>query len=227
LSDTRHAALHALGNVDRQTLRIITLERLREAISIGELPPGTHLAEIDLSEALSVSRGTLREALRALQHEGLVQSDTRGRLTVRVVDATQVRDIFAVRAALESLAFETICAMPDRSEIIATLSEHLELMESPLLSFSERLEADLNFHAAMCRFSGNETLYTTWLSARGIARSTMTAAGSGSALTNMARSRHSPIIELLEAGDAAGGRVFLHTHMAEAAERIASTMTEA
>ncbi len=47
------------------------LTALRRAITTGQLTPGTHLVETELSDALQISRGTLREAMRQLQQEGL------------------------------------------------------------------------------------------------------------------------------------------------------------
>ena len=219
------SALSAIGNVDRQTLRELTLARVREAIASGQLPPGTHLAEIELSEALSVSRGTLREALRHLQQEGLLQADSRGRLTVRVVTPEEVHDIFGVRAALEALAFEEICGREDRAAVVAELRALLAPLADPAVPLPAKLEADLLFHSALCRLSGNTTLYGAWLSVSGLARATITAAGSVNALTNMAHDRHAPIVELLDQGDVEAGRLFLREHMTEAADRILAEMT--
>src|SRR6188472_3084899 len=95
------SSLSSLGSISTQTRRELILERLRSAISSGELASGTHLAETELSEALGVSRGTLREALRHLQQEGLLTSDSRGRLSVRVVTVKEVGEIFSVRCAIE------------------------------------------------------------------------------------------------------------------------------
>ena len=69
------SSLSALGSIELQTRRELIHARLREAISSGSLAPGTHLAEVELSDTLGVSRGTLREALRQLQQEGLLTSD--------------------------------------------------------------------------------------------------------------------------------------------------------
>ena len=78
-----------------------------------ELTPGTHLVERELSEALQISRGTLREAMRQLQQEELISAGARGRLSVRHLDAKEIKDIFDVRAALESLAASTLAARQD------------------------------------------------------------------------------------------------------------------
>ncbi|WP_337061956.1 GntR family transcriptional regulator [Kineococcus sp. G2] len=218
--------LRALGSIEMQTRRELIHARLREAISSGELAPGTHLAEVELSEALGVSRGTLREALRQLQQEGLLTADARGRLSVRVVSEREVEEIFAVRHALESLALELICARADRAAAVARVRQELETLRDAEGDFTAQLDADLAFHERLCELSGNTTLLHSWRAVSGLARAAITAAGSETAVLNMAYERHAPIADLLEAGDAAGGREFLRTHMRDAATRIERRMRE-
>ncbi|WP_432565702.1 GntR family transcriptional regulator [Kineococcus sp. SYSU DK003] len=217
--------LSALGAVDRTTRREQILVKLRDAVSTGALAPGTHLAEIELSESLGVSRGTLREALRHLQQEGLLVSDTRGRLNVRVLTEREVREVFAVRSALEALACEVVCAREDRADVVRALRRQLELMADET-SLPEMVNRDLEFHAMLCRASGNETLLQSWLHVSGLARAVITAAGVDAALANMAAQRHAPVVDLLERGDAEGVRRFLRSHMAEAAEQIVTRLGE-
>ena len=76
----------------------------------------------------------------------------------------------------------------------------------------------------MCELSGNATLLQTWRAVSGLARAAITAAGAETALHNMAYERHRPIVELIEAGDVAGGATFLAQHMDEAARRIIDQM---
>ncbi|MCI2237366.1 GntR family transcriptional regulator [Paenibacillus sp. TRM 82003] len=218
--------LRALGSIELQTRRELIHARLREAISSGELTPGTHLAEVELSEALGVSRGTLREALRQLQQEGLLTADARGRLSVRVVTEREVEEIFAVRHALESLALELICAREDRAPAVARVRQELETLRDAEGDFTAQLDADLAFHERLCELSGNTTLLHSWRSVSGLARAAVTAAGAETAALNMAYERHAPIADLLEAGDAVGGREFLRTHMRDAATRIEQRMHE-
>ncbi len=87
----------------------------------ADCTPGTHLVETELSEALQISRGTLREAMRQLQQEGLISAGARGRLSVRHLDTKEIRDIFDVRAALESLAARELASRPDRADAVAEL----------------------------------------------------------------------------------------------------------
>ena len=226
VSPAAKSSLRALGSIELQTRRELIHARLREAISAGDLAPGTHLAEVDLSEALGVSRGTLREALRQLQQEGLLVPDARGRLSVRVVSEREVEEIFAVRHALESLALELICEREDRAAVVAQVRSQLEGLREAEGDFTAQLDADLAFHERVCELSGNATLLHSWRSVSGLARAAITAAGPQTALHNMAYQRHAPIADYLQAGDAAGGREFLRTHMHDAARRIEQQMRQ-
>ena len=96
----------AMVGLQRNTLRMQAIEALRRAITTGELAPGSHVSEIEMSTRLQISRGTLREAMRTLQLEGLLTEGSRGRLLVRRMDDEELRDLFRVRAALEALAVQ-------------------------------------------------------------------------------------------------------------------------
>ena len=102
----------SLGGLSKTSLREQALDQLRNAVTSGELAPGTRLIETELSAALGISRGTLREALRQLQQEGLVEAGERGRLTVRTLSDAEILDMFAVRAALEGLAAAIVAGLP-------------------------------------------------------------------------------------------------------------------
>ena len=90
-----------LSNLDRSTLRERALEAVRSAITSGQYKPGDHLSEVALAGHLGVSRGTVREALRHLQQEGLVTAGNRNMLRVSTISPKDVRELFRVRAALE------------------------------------------------------------------------------------------------------------------------------
>ncbi|SEB62685.1 DNA-binding transcriptional regulator, GntR family [Paramicrobacterium humi] len=207
------AQFSSLGAIERLTRRELILDRLRSAVTTGELAQGTHLAETELSASLGVSRGTLREALRALEEEGLLTKDARGRLSVRIVTPAEVRDIFDVRFALESLACESVCARDDLDHVVVTLRGALQrLEESERGPIADQVAADLAFHEAICRASDNHILVESWRRVSGLARASITAAGRDTAIANMAASRHAPILDAIASGDASKAREVLREH---------------
>src|SRR6266496_5730578 len=77
---------------------------LRECILDGRLPPGTKLSQVALAEQLGVSRTPLREVLRMLQEEGLVEIEPNQRTRVAGLDPQELDDLYASRIVLETLA---------------------------------------------------------------------------------------------------------------------------
>ena len=214
-----------VGRATRLTLRESVTDRLRGSVVDGTLPAGTHLAEVELSESLGVSRATLREAMRQLQQEGLLVQDQRGRVFVRELSAQDVRDIFEVRTGLEQVAVRKLCAMPDRAPVVAQLRAKLERLRHRV-NLADDVQADLAFHDTICRLAGNPTLHRAWSDISGLIRITMISAGPGPARENMAYDRHRPIVDLIEAGDAEQARRFLDAHMATAADLLVERMPQ-
>jgi len=91
---------------------------LRDAMSSGALPPGTRLVEKDLCQDLGVSRTALREALRELEAEGLLERGTRG-VMVAGVTVEEARNVYAVRAALEGLVAEQFAKHAEEADFQA------------------------------------------------------------------------------------------------------------
>ncbi|HEX9086702.1 MAG TPA: GntR family transcriptional regulator [Arthrobacter sp.] len=210
-----------LLGLEKKSLREQALSALRIAITSGELEPGRHLVETELSDMLQISRGTLREALRQLEQEGLLSAGPRGRLSVRHLDAKEIRDIFAVRAALESLAARTLCELPDRAQVTASLRTAIEAMAAAAkASLEERIESDLEFHRTMCRLTGNETLLHSWESLEGSIRMSIMYAGVERAVSNMSVDRHYDIVAAIESGDASLARQTILEHMDGAAANL-------
>jgi DNA-binding GntR family transcriptional regulator len=101
--------------------------RVREAILEGEIAPGAVMSQVALADDLGVSRTPLREALRMLQSEGLVDAQANRRVTVRPISATDVEELVVMRVALET---EAIRLSVDRlqPEDIAALEGRLAEM---------------------------------------------------------------------------------------------------
>ena len=216
-------SVEPLASLDRSTLRERALEALRAAITSGQYRPGDHLGEVELGKHLGVSRGTVREALRHLQQEGLVTAGNRGMLRVNSVSPKEVRELFQVRAALEGLAVGEIIASPQRDAAVATLREALSRLDGSDGDFAAKLEADLDFHLLMCRLSGNSMLVDAWRYLEGRIRVTIMNYESDKRPTMMSRARHAPIVDAIESGDVPAAVDVIEQHMAAAAAQYAPT----
>lgn len=212
----------SLTGLTKTNLREQALASLRTAITSGQITPGTQMVETDLSEQLGISRGTLREAMRQLQQEGLLVAQSRGRLFVRRLGPKEIRDIFAVRAALEALAVAVLAAEADRTELVAELRASLAGMSRAVEvhDLEQRIESDLAFHRALCRLSGNESLLHTWEGIEGSIRMSIMYAGRDRAVANMDVPRHDAIVDAIELGNPAAAATALEQHMRWAAENL-------
>jgi DNA-binding GntR family transcriptional regulator len=209
-----------LASLDRSTLRERALNALRAAITSGQYRPGDHLGEVELAGHLGVSRGTVREALRHLQQEGLVVPSARGMLRVRSHTATEIKELFQVRAALEGLAVRLLIASPKRDAAVAALRRALSDLDDAHRDFIAHVDADLAFHLLLCELSGNSMLTTAWQQLAGRIRVTIMARGEGES-TLLSGGYHAPIVDAIEAGDLAKAVEVLQEHMDRAAEQLA------
>jgi DNA-binding GntR family transcriptional regulator len=218
-----------LVNLDRSTLRERALEALRSAITSGQYRPGDHLGEVELATNLGISRGTVREALRHLQQEGLVTASNRNMLRVSTISPRDVRELFRVRAALEGLALSEIIASPQRKKAVRALREALSRLADTddAGDFTTRLEADLGFHLLLCELSGNAVLVEAWRYLEGRIRVTIMNCESVDTPSMMARTRHTPIVDAIERGDVEAARSVIEHHMAAAAQQYAPSDDDA
>lgn len=213
--------MSALVGLDRTNLRELAVDSLRRAITSGEIAPGTHMVETDLSERLGISRGTLREAMRQLQQEGLLESGARGRLSVRNLDAREIEDIFLVRGALEALAARLIISAGTIADAKPVLQAAIERMrEAEGGSVTAWIEADLDFHRALVSVPGNATLVHQWQQLEGSIRMSIMYAGLDRATANMDTDRHSDMVDAIATGDEEHAVHVIRSHMMQAAATL-------
>lgn len=110
------------------TLREMALERLRNAIIAGLFSPGQRLVERALCDQLGVSRSVIREVLRHLETEGLVETAPKQGPIVALIDWHQARQIYDVRIALETTAVADCARNADvtTKEKLKTVLEDLD-----------------------------------------------------------------------------------------------------
>ncbi|AYC39825.1 GntR family transcriptional regulator [Streptomyces griseorubiginosus] len=214
-------APETLSSLDRSTLRERALHALRTAILAGQYRPGDHLGEVELAGRLGISRGTVREALRHLQQEGLLVPAARGMLQVHRLSPTEVRELYEVRAALEGLAVAGVIASAGREQAVEELRQALIRLDRAAGDFAAQVEADLAFHLLLCELSGNSMLVRTWRHLEGPIRVTVMSVGDERRRLPMSAARHEPIVDAVERGDEAGALEVLRSHMALAAAQLA------
>jgi DNA-binding GntR family transcriptional regulator len=105
---------------ETKTLRELTLDKLRDAIVQGYFQPGARLVERTLCDELGVSRTIVREVLRHLETEGLVEVIARQGPAVAQLNPAQVSEIYELRGLLEANAARA-CAERSTPEVVAQL----------------------------------------------------------------------------------------------------------
>lgn len=146
--------------VDSQPLvREHALDMLRNAISHGLYPPGMRLVERDLCEVLGVSRTTVREALRQLQVENLIEIGKRRNITVAVVTAKDAEDIYLTREMLETMAVKRFVARGDENAVKKLVRIHKDLRKLPGKGSVRQLALMAGeLYAAIFRGSGSKVI---------------------------------------------------------------------
>lgn len=159
LAPQRAPAAVAAASVEPRLLTAEVLERLRDLIVRGELAPGTRLNERLLCERLGTSRTPLREALKGLASEGLVelQPNRGARVTPLTVD--RVREIFQVMGALEALAGELACANATDADIAEIRALHYQMVAHHARGeLAEYFRFNQAIHLRIVEAGGNATL---------------------------------------------------------------------
>ncbi len=161
----------ALPSLETNTLGESAAELLRQRILSGALKPGSRLVEAEIARQLGISRGPVREALATLRGEGLAREEPRRGAYVTALSALDIREIYQVRAALESGAARLVILRRDE-EARACIRAALDRLQRAAATDdrSEFVEADLALHEELCRVSGNERLFQAWLNQVGILR---------------------------------------------------------
>lgn len=203
-----------------EPLRERTLRSLRDAILANHLKPGQRLVERDLCEQAGVSRSSIREALRYLESEGLVESHGPKGMFVSVLNHKQALEIYEIRAALEAEAAKHFAARA-RDEDIKLLRQAFERAEKMSLVDVEGYSQEIDrFFEILFNGAGNSIATTLMHSLRArinlLRTSTIRAAPKERLVASMAQMRL--ILEALERRDGEGASVACRAFVARSAE---------
>ena len=144
---------------DYKPLREVIFNTLREAIIVGELKPGERLMEVQLADKMGVSRTPVREAIRKLELEGLVEMLPRKGAHVADLSVKDIMDVLEVRATLDGLA-----SMLSASRITDDELKDLKHVQAQFVNYVEKdnlqgsIKKDVEFHDIIYRSSRNDKL---------------------------------------------------------------------
>ena len=186
----------------RAPLHVQVAERLRVLIDSGELAPGTRLNEIELCNTMGVSRTPLREAIRSLATEGLIELQPNRGAIVSIVSQEDVTEILPIMASLEGLGGRLAAMHMDQSKIAQVRKIHDQMISHYKNNeVAEYFETNRLIHELITEGSGNQTLVDTInsLSAK-VRRARFTAQMTKESWAK-AVSEHEEMIAALEAQD--------------------------
>jgi GntR family transcriptional regulator, gluconate operon transcriptional repressor len=221
---------------DRAVLRPIELprslsedaaDRIREQIILGGFRQGEHLKEASIAEQLNVSRGPVREAFKILRAEGLLAEEPHRGTFVVSLTATDVRDIYQLRSALEELAVREVCRRKDPAALARLRSLIGDLRKAATTGNAAAVaRADVLFHEGLCAQSGNARVHEVFLryvpTLRGLLRLDEQIMPS---MDEVVR-QHQPIVDAIEAGDEELAARLAREHCLEAGRLLVALMPE-
>lgn len=206
-------------------LRQQVLENLREAIAVGRLVGGSRLVERDLCEMTGVSRTLIREALRQLESEGLVDVIPNKGPIVAKITQRQAREVFQLRAELEGLASELFAEHASDAQMKALQEAFARLREAYASGHAmAMLAAKARFYDCLVDGAGNETLGTVLRQLH--ARATVLRATSLSQRGRTAESEReiAELVKAIRRRDGAAARKASVLHVTKAAQAALQMM---
>ena len=181
---------------------------IRELLITGELRPGEQLRQRDLAQRFSVSQTPVREAMRRLESEGLLNCDTHRGFTVVEPDLGRVEENFRIRAALESLGASLAARKIDPAGLrrLRELNEQMRVLADDDPGYAE---LNRDFHFTVYEYAHSPLLLSLmrllWSSLHGGPRVSRTHAESAR--------QHDEILAALTEGDASAASARTYQHI--------------
>jgi len=214
--------------IPRPVLHQEVAVRLRQRIVEGHLAPGAKLNERELAESLHVSRTPLREAIKMLAAEGLVELLPNRGAVVAQMSENDVAETFEVIAGLEGQSGELAAQRITDAELAEIRALHYEMLAAHTrrdLPTYYRINAQI--HARINAAARNRVLTQTWSTVNARLQALRFRSNFDEAKWQRAVKEHDRMVELLAARDSAGLRALLVTHLLHKRDAVLELMREA
>lgn len=217
----------------RSPLADLAVRQLREQVMSGQWPVGTRLpTETELAGTLGVGRSTVREAVRALAHAGLLETRQGSGTFVRSLTPdtdwearlrrAAVLEVYEVREALEVQAARLAAGRRTGSDMTA-LRDSLAARDRAreIASGEDFVEADLAFHRTVISAAHNRLLADMFDSFAAVLRDALVAVITDRDLGDVRVARtHARLVAAIEAGDAGAAELATRDHIGPSAEAL-------
>ncbi|MBS0123806.1 GntR family transcriptional regulator [Thetidibacter halocola] len=190
-------------------------ERLCDEIRSGALRPGARLLETEIADRLQISRTPVREAIRRLESEGLVDHQPRTGAVVRTLDYPEIMELYEMRAVLEGTAARLAARAASPVELEELKSINTEMAEATGDS-KALVRLNRQFHARMMDAARNRFLLK---SAETVEKTLLILGPSSMESPERAREaveEHAAVLAALEARDGAAAEQAMRRHMERA-----------
>jgi DNA-binding GntR family transcriptional regulator len=190
--------------------------QVRDRILSGELQPGAVIQQRELASRIGISTTPLREALRRLKSEGLVELDAHRDARISPLRAEEARDLLELRKSLDPLAAGLAAQRRTNADIQAIRAAHAGLEPLPTQPAIGQLVAHRNFHAAIYRASHNdlliEALEGLWDKADRYRRLALQT-DRGQAARDQKADEHRMLVDFIAAGDSDAAANMMRAHI--------------
>ncbi|MFN8164242.1 MAG: GntR family transcriptional regulator [Solirubrobacterales bacterium] len=206
--------------INRRVTSDYVADALREAINSGALADGEELNQVAIAEQFGVSRVPVREAMRELQAEGLIEAATHRRAVVRAISLERLTETFEVRALLEGFLIERAIERIDSARV-----KRLRALEEKMIKTKDHaawLKLNAKFHQSLLEAAESVTAMemVEQLRTRGERYTKMWSRGMGIERVQEAGEEHRRILDAVEKGDAKAARRETEAHVLHTRDRL-------
>ncbi|MEZ6044492.1 MAG: GntR family transcriptional regulator [Planctomycetaceae bacterium] len=212
-------------SIHRISLADSVYETLVEAIVEGQLPPGTSLSSVDLSQQLQVSRTPVTELLQRLAHDGLVEQLSNRKAQVMQLSFEDISEIYEMRMMLEGAAAERAATRLSPETIRSLIQEanRLKSRRREVGWHEQAIEYDLRFHQILAEAADNKRMAEDILRYRRLVRCFCRMTGSEQNLL-AALKEHLNILRMLEQRKPAAARKAMVQHIKQRFQTVRSQL---
>ena len=151
-----------------RTLSDQVVKQLRQAILGGQLKPGQRIVESEIAQAMALSRGPVRDALKLLENERLVVRYPHRGAFVAWLTLRDAEEIYSLREALEVVALHNAIKYATDEQVgeLSHVINQMTVRQQEEYTQTEATDLDLEFHHTLCRISGHGRALAAWTALR-------------------------------------------------------------